>query len=76
MQKYIYGKWGDLLKAAGAFLRDTVYPEGAVCSCCGKIKDDLTLADRIYVCSCGSRMDRDLNAAINIKMEAMRLIAS
>ena len=39
MQKYIYGKWGDLLRAAGAFLRDTVYPEGAVCSCCGKISD-------------------------------------
>jgi predicted amidophosphoribosyltransferase len=36
---WIYEKWGDLLKAAGAFLRDTVYPEGAVCTGCGKISD-------------------------------------
>jgi len=35
------------------------------CSCCGnKIK--LTLKDRIFKCSCGNIMDRDINAAINI----------
>ena len=31
------------------------------------IKDDLKLSDRIYECSCGNVMDRDLNAALNLK---------
>jgi putative transposase len=40
------------------------------------VKEDLRLSDRIYVCKCGNIMDRDVNAAKNIKMEAERLIAS
>lgn len=37
------------------------------CSACGHRKTDLTLADRIYHCSCcGLVMDRDLNASLNI----------
>ncbi len=37
------------------------------CSCCGHIKDDLELSQRIFVCgNCGYKIDRDLNAAINI----------
>jgi len=54
MQKYIYGKWGELLKTAGAFLRDTVYPEGAVCSCCGKISDGRPLCP-----DCREKLERD-----------------
>ena len=38
------------------------------CSCCGKIKYDLTLGDRIYNCLCGNSIDRDRNAAINMKL--------
>jgi putative transposase len=38
------------------------------CSKCGNIKHDLKLSDRIYHCdTCGLTMDRDLNAAINIR---------
>ena len=38
------------------------------CSRCGNIKEDLELSDRIYHCNaCGLTMDRDLNAAINIR---------
>ena len=36
------------------------------CSCCGKIKSNLTLKDRVFKCSCGNIIDRDINAAINI----------
>nr|WP_231247718.1 transposase [Clostridium botulinum] len=36
------------------------------CSCCGAIKKDLKLSDRIYKCSCGLTIDRDLNASINL----------
>lgn len=44
------------------------YPSSKTCSSCGYTKKDLTLGDRIYNCdSCGLNMDRDLNAAINIK---------
>ena len=49
------------------------FPSSKRCSCCGRIKEDMTLADRIYVCDCGNVMDRDVNAAINIRQEAMRL---
>ncbi len=43
------------------------YPSSKKCSCCGHIKEDLTLKDRIYICdSCGLIIDRDLNAAINL----------
>jgi transposase len=38
-----------------------------MCSRCGTIKDDLKLSDRNYRCECGLEIDRDLNAAINIK---------
>ena len=38
------------------------------CSRCGNIKHDLKLSDRIYHCNaCGLTMDRDENAAINIR---------
>jgi putative transposase len=47
---------------------DRFYPSSKLCSNCGNKKDDLTLKDRTYCCSvCDMKMDRDLNAAINIK---------
>ena len=49
-------------------LVDTFYPSSKTCSCCGSIKKDLKLNDRIYKCSsCGLEMDRDYNASINLK---------
>ncbi len=52
---------------------DKWYPSSQICSCCGK-KKKLSLADRIYKCDCGFILDRDYNAAINIKKEGLRLI--
>ena len=46
---------------------DRFYPSSKTCSQCGKIKKDLKLSDRIYNCSCGLSIDRDLNASINLK---------
>jgi putative transposase len=37
-----------------------------MCSSCGTVKKELKLSDRVYVCSCGLSMDRDLNASINL----------
>ena len=45
---------------------DRFYPSSKTCSRCGEIKKDLKLSDRVYKCSCGVSMDRDLNASINL----------
>ena len=45
---------------------DRFYPSSKTCSCCGAIKKNLKLSDRVYKCSCGLNIDRDLNAAINL----------
>ncbi|MED2933584.1 zinc ribbon domain-containing protein, partial [Bacillus wiedmannii] len=37
-----------------------------MCSSCGSINKELKLSDRVYKCTCGHEMDRDLNAAINL----------
>lgn len=52
---------------------DKFYPSSQLCSCCGN-KKKLTLADRVYRCDCGLTLDRDLNAAINILNEGLRLL--
>ena len=46
---------------------DRWYPSSKLCSCCGQIKRDLKLKDRIYKCDCGNEIDRDLQASINIR---------
>ena len=47
------------------------FPSSKLCSKCGSLKekDELKLKDRVYECQCGNKMDRDLNAAINILKE-------
>jgi putative transposase len=48
------------------------YPSSKLCSGCGHIKDNLKLSDRIYICDvCHLRIDRDLNAAINLSRLAV-----
>ena len=47
---------------------DRFYPSSKLCSCCGHKKEDLKLKDRTYRCeNCGLIIDRDLNAAMNLK---------
>ena len=58
-------------------LVDTFYPSSKTCSCCGSVKKDLKLNDRIYKCSnCGLEIDRDYNASINLeKAQVYKVIA-
>ena len=58
-------------------LVDTFYPSSKTCSCCGEIKKDLKLNDRIYkCCNCGLEIDRDYNASINLeKAKVYKIIA-
>src|SRR5258708_919943 len=56
-------------------LVDRWYASSKTCSRCGWKNADLTLAERVFMCQdCGLVIDRDLNAAINIRKEALRLI--
>ena len=46
---------------------DKWYASSKTCSKCGNIKNDLKLSDRVFVCpTCGFKIDRDYNAAINL----------
>jgi putative transposase len=52
------------------------YPSSKTCHDCGWIKEDLTLDDRAWRCEqCGVVNERDVNASLNIRDEALRLIA-
>ena len=54
---------------------DKWYPSSQVCSSCGA-RQSIPLNERVYNCPhCGMVLDRDLNAARNIKSEGLRLIA-
>ncbi|MFA5460301.1 MAG: RNA-guided endonuclease TnpB family protein [Candidatus Paceibacterota bacterium] len=51
------------------------FPSSKLCSCCGYKNKELTLKDRKWKCpSCGCILDRDLNAAINIRNEGIKTI--
>ena len=50
-------------------IADRFYPSSKTCSQCGSMKKDLKLKDRIYRCShCGTVIDRDYNASLNLSM--------
>lgn len=53
---------------------DKWFPSSKMCRYCGTVNTELTLADRVWTCSCGKKLDRDINAAINIKNEGCRLL--
>ena len=48
-------------------IADRFYPSSKTCHNCGNIKKDLKLSDRTYVCECGYKEDRDLNASLNLR---------
>ncbi len=74
-----YGMFRDMLdyklawKGKELVKVDRFFPSSKKCSKCGKIKKELKLSERVYHCTCGNEMDRDRNAAINIREEARRM---
>ena len=57
---------------------DRWFPSSQICSCCGNVlqgKDKLKLSQRVYHChECNNKIDRDYNAAVNLKLYGMRFI--
>lgn len=52
----------------------TFFPSSKTCSCCGHKKEELKLSERTFSCeNCGLEIDRDLNAAINIRKEGLKI---
>ncbi len=71
----------DKLKYKSAYKNRTLleagsfYPSSKTCSVCGHIKDKLSLSERIFTCEkCGNTIDRDLNAAINLRDHCLNKI--
>ena len=56
-------KWNNI----PVIITDRFFPSSKLCSCCGSIKKDLKLSDRIYRCDCGNIIDRDFQASLNLK---------
>ena len=56
-------KWNDI----PVIIADRFFPSSKMCSCCGNIKKDLKLSDRIYKCECGNIINRDFQASLNLK---------
>ena len=48
-------------------IADRFFPSSKMCSCCGHIKKDLKLSNRIYKCECGNIINRDFQASLNLK---------
>ena len=52
-------------------IADRFYASSKTCISCGHVKKNLRLSERIYHCEvCGNEIDRDLQAAINLKRYA------
>ena len=70
MLKYKAVWYGRQIVEVGRF-----YPSSKLCSCCGHKMDSMPLSVRQWTCpNCGTQHDRDINAAVNIKNEALRVL--
>ena len=65
----------NMIEERGKYLIkvDRYFASSKICSVCGHKKKELALSERTYLCECGNRMDRDVNAAVNILEEGKRI---
>lgn len=80
IQDASWGKFVIMLEYKAAWYGKTVqrvsrwFPSTQMCNCCGLIKK-VTLKDRMWICECGNKIDRDHNSSVNLRDEALRLLA-
>lgn len=73
IQQQCFGKFRRQIEYKSAWnnipviIADRFFPSSKLCSCCGNIKKNLKLSDRIYRCECGNVIDRDYQASLNLK---------
>lgn len=74
------GEWRRQMQYKGVWyncriaVADRFFPSSKTCSVCGEINENLSLADREWVCGgCGTRHDRDFNASSNLEYVAASL---
>lgn len=65
-------KWNNIT----VIIADRFFPSSKLCTCCGKIKKDLKLSDRVYKCKCGNVIDRDYQASLNLKRYGENVLKS
>lgn len=69
--EYKSGWFGGIVQKVGRF-----FASSKLCSHCGVKNDYLKLSDREWDClNCGAHLDRGFNAAVNIELEGLRLLA-
>lgn len=56
-------EWNNI----SVIVADRFFPSSKLCSCCGNVKKNLKLSNRTYICECGNVIDRDYQAALNLK---------
>ena len=66
------------ITGSAVVIADQFYPSSKICSSCGyKIKGDLPLSIRAWICpECGTNHDRDINAAVNLRNNAVSYTVS
>ena len=65
-------EWEQTKKMAKTKVVSKTFPSSKTCSRCGYVKTTLSLSERVYSCNqCGLSIDRDLNAALNLKNQAL-----
>ena len=65
-------KWNNI----SVIIADRYFPSSKLCNCCGAIKKDLKLSDRIYKCECGNEINRDYQASLNLKQYGENILQS
>jgi len=70
-------EWVSMKKGAIVVKIDRWYPSSKTCHHCGTLNQKLSLEDRIWVCECcGAILDRDVNAAINIREAGLSVLCA
>lgn len=65
-------RWNGIL----LIVADRYFPSSKTCFKCGEVKKDLRLKDRVFKCSCGYVVNRDEQAARNLKRYGERMLKS